>query len=48
MCYSIKLLEMHKFHKLQEKISHLIYMNDIKFFAKMMKNCKPNIGGGDI
>ena len=31
----------YKPHKLQENINHLMYMEDIKLFAKMIKNPKP-------
>ena len=32
----------YKLHKLQGKINHPIYMDDIKLFAKMKKNWKPS------
>ena len=31
----------HKLSRSQEKINHLMYMDDIKLFAKMKKNWKP-------
>ena len=38
----------YKLHKSQENINHLMYIDDIKLFAKNEKELNPNTGSEDI